>query len=135
MATFEYVEDPEQPARPTILPNFRPHPGPQSEYLGHPFTLIVRDETHDEAIDWHATMRDCVAEASVLATRIETRDSEAGEALQRLCNASAHVLDELQALTSRVDAQNRIIQRIVSDLEAVQAEAAHRPQFVLGALL
>lgn len=50
--------------------------------------------TEDAETDWHAIVRDCVAEASVLADRIGTRDSEAGEAIQRLCNVVVHPLDE-----------------------------------------
>lgn len=116
MATFEFAEDGKHfgagpfagldPARHTV-PAWRI---PAERARG-----IVILTTEGAEIDWHATMRDCVAEASVLATRIETRDSEAGEALQRLCNVVAHLLDEGEAMRTRVDAQNRLIQRIMSE--------------------
>lgn len=47
----------------------------------------------DNHIDWPATMRDCVAKASVLADRVAASDSNAGEALQRLCNVVTCLLD------------------------------------------
>jgi hypothetical protein len=65
-------------------------------------------DTATPSIDWYATMRDCVGEASVLADRVAVTDSEAGEALQRLCNVVAHLLDENKALSGRVDVLERM---------------------------
>jgi hypothetical protein len=63
----------------------------------------VPTETAAAPIDWCTTMRDCVGGAAVLAGRIEYSDSDVGEALNRLCNVVAHLLDENKALAERVE--------------------------------
>jgi hypothetical protein len=53
-------------------------------------------------IDWSAEMRDCVGEAAVLADRVGTSDSNVGEALSRLCNVLAWLVDENTVLREHV---------------------------------
>jgi hypothetical protein len=64
-------------------------------------------------IDWPATMRESLAEVSVLTDRIATTDSAVGEAIARLLNAVTWLVDENARLVTRADAQNRLIQGVL----------------------
>ncbi len=53
-------------------------------------------------IDWYAEIRNCVHEASELADRVRTSDTDVGEALGRLCNVVTHLLDENKRLSDEL---------------------------------
>lgn len=96
----------------------RLQPAPHTDLMVTPESVpaTVRDETPEEAADWHATMRDCVAEASVLADRIGTRDSEAGEAIQRLCNVVVWLVDDREQALKTAALQAEVLGLIADRL-------------------
>lgn len=71
---------------------------------GYGSRRIVAVTVSDPAIDWYKTMRDYLADASEMASRVEGTDSDAGGAIARLCAVVTHLLDENEDLKKRLAA-------------------------------